>query len=67
MEIGLRMEDRLNGANTFRLMKERFVLVLQKFELWDIVEKAVTIPIDPVKPADLTRGMLGQESPCRCY
>jgi hypothetical protein len=37
MAIGLRVEDRLDGAANFNPWKERIVSLLQECELWDIV------------------------------
>jgi hypothetical protein len=37
MAIGLRVEDRLDGAAKFGAWKERMILFLQENELWDIV------------------------------
>ena len=48
MATGLRFEDRLEGASNFSPWKERIALLLEESELWDIVEKAVTIPTDAV-------------------
>lgn len=44
MATGLSVEDRLNGAENFSPWKDRIALLLEEFELWDIVDKAVTIP-----------------------
>jgi hypothetical protein len=50
MATGLRFEDRLDGALNFSPWKERIVLLLEKAELWDIVNNTqknlVTVPID---------------------
>jgi hypothetical protein len=46
MATCLRVEDRLNGDKKFSPWKERIALLLEESELWDIVEKAVTIPTD---------------------
>lgn len=46
MATGLRVEDRLEGVANFSPWKERIMLILEEYELWDIVEKAVTIPTD---------------------
>jgi hypothetical protein len=36
----------LNGAENFSPWKHRIVLLLEDFELWDIVDSSVTIPTD---------------------
>jgi hypothetical protein len=46
MAIGLRFEDRLEGASNFSPWKETIALPLEENELWDIVEKTQTIPTD---------------------
>jgi hypothetical protein len=50
MAIGLRVEDKLDGAGNFGAWKERMILLLQESELWDVVENStsnlVTIPTD---------------------
>jgi hypothetical protein len=52
MATGLRVEDRLDGAANFGAWKERMILLLQKNELWDIVENTTTHPV--VVPTDAT-------------
>lgn len=49
MDTCLRVEDRLNGVDKFSPWKERFVLVLQEFELWDNVENVVVPPTNLVQ------------------
>jgi hypothetical protein len=46
--IGLRFKDRLEGASNFRPWKEIVSLLLEENEIWNIVEKGQTIPIDLV-------------------
>ena len=48
MATSLRFEDRLDGAGNFNPWKERIVLILEEFELWDIDETTVTIPADAI-------------------
>jgi hypothetical protein len=52
MAIGLRFEDRLDGATNFGAWKERMIFLLQENELWDIVENTTTHPV--VVPTDAT-------------
>jgi hypothetical protein len=52
MAIGLRVEDRLDGAVNFGAWKERMILILQESELWDIVENSTTNPV--TIPTDAT-------------
>jgi hypothetical protein len=52
MATGLRVEDRLDGAENFGAWKERMILLLQENELWDIVENTTTHPV--VVPIDAT-------------
>ena len=44
MATSLTFEDRLDGESNFSPWKERIVLLLEESELWDIVEKSITIP-----------------------
>ena len=46
MATRLRVEDRLEGRVNFGAWKERIISVLDEVDVWDIVEKIVTIPID---------------------
>lgn len=55
MVTGLRVEVRLNWDENFSPWRERIVLVLEEFELWDIVEKAMTLYTDPVQLADFNK------------
>jgi hypothetical protein len=52
MAIGLRVEDRLDGAVKFGAWKERMILMLQENKLWDIVENSTTNPVNV--PIDAT-------------
>lgn len=47
--------DTLNRADNFSPWKERFVLVLQEFELWDIVENTIVPTTDPVQSVDFNK------------
>ena len=44
MATSLRFEDRLDGESNFGPWKEHILLLLEEVELWNIVEKTVTIP-----------------------
>ena len=44
MASGLRLEDRLDGQSNFGAWKERIISVLDEADVWDIVEKTVTVP-----------------------
>ena len=44
MATSLRFEDRLDGESNFSPWKEIIVLLLEESELWDIVEKSITVP-----------------------
>lgn len=43
MATSLRFEDMLDGESNFSPQKERIVFLLEETELWDIVEKTITI------------------------
>ena len=46
MAIGLRLEDRLDGAGNFVPWKARLVLILEENELWDeVVHNTTTVPL----------------------
>ena len=46
MEIGLRLEDRLDGVANFVPWKSRLVLILEENKLWDeVVNNTTTNPI----------------------
>ena len=47
LTFGLWFEDRLEGASNFIPCRERITLLLEEFELWEIVGKTVMIPTDP--------------------
>jgi hypothetical protein len=40
----LRVEDILDGAYKFLSWKERVTLVLKEYDLWELVDKAITAP-----------------------
>jgi hypothetical protein len=42
----LRVEDRLDGASNFLSWKERVILALKEYDLWELVDKVVTPPTD---------------------
>jgi hypothetical protein len=44
----MRVEDRLDGASNFLSWKERVTLVLKEFDLWEIVDKIIPPPTDPL-------------------
>lgn len=46
MAIALRFEDRLEGVGNFSPWKVIIVLILEEYELPNIVEKPITIPTD---------------------
>jgi hypothetical protein len=46
MDIGLRLEDNLDGATNFSPWKEWIMLLLEENEIWDIVEKTQVVPTD---------------------
>ena len=46
--VGLRVEDRLDGGGNWTPWRARIVLLLEEYELWEIVETAVVVPTDPV-------------------
>ena len=54
MATSLRFEDRLDGESNFSPWKECIVLLLEEVELWDIVEKAVTVPDKTVDATNFT-------------
>ena len=45
--IGLRGKDRLDGGGNWTLWRARIVLLLEKYELWEIVETVAVVPTDP--------------------
>ena len=46
--VGLRVEDRLDGGGNWTPWRARIVLLLEEYELWEIVEIVVVVPTDPV-------------------
>jgi hypothetical protein len=44
----LRVKDKLDGASNFLSWKERVILALNEYDLWDLVDKVVVLPIDIV-------------------
>ena len=55
MASRLRLEDRLDGQSNFGAWKERIISVLDEADVWDIVEKTVTIPTDATQLAAYKR------------
>ena len=55
MSSGLRVEDRLDGGGNWTPWRARIVLLLEKSELWEIVDQTVTVPTDPVLPAEFKK------------
>ena len=49
--IGLRVEDRLDGGGNWTPSRSKIVLLLEEYELWEIVETVVVVPTDPVSLA----------------
>ena len=45
--IGLRVEDRLDGGGNWTSWRARIVLLMEEYELWEIVETVVVVPTDP--------------------
>lgn len=52
MAYGLRVEDRLDGQVNFGAWKEIIIIVFEEDEVWDIVEKTITIPTDAAQLAE---------------
>jgi hypothetical protein len=50
--VGLRVEDRLVGARNWSLWKAKIVLILEKLEIWDIMENLVVPTTDAVPMAE---------------
>ena len=46
--VGLRVEDRLDGGGNWTPWRAKIVLLLEEYELWEIVETAVVVPTNPV-------------------
>jgi hypothetical protein len=44
VDTPLRVEDRLDGSSNFLSWKERVNLALKKYDLWELVDNAVTPP-----------------------
>ena len=49
--VGLRVEDRLDEGGNWTLWRARIVLLLEEYELWEIVETAVLVPTNPMSYA----------------
>ena len=43
----MRVEDRLNRGGNWRPWRVRIVLLLEEYELWEIVETVVVVSTDP--------------------
>lgn len=55
MASRLRLEDRLNGQSNFGAWEERIISVFDETDVWDIVEKTVTITTDATQLAAYRR------------
>ena len=44
----LRVEERLDGASNFLSWKARVTFLLKEYDLWEIVDKVVPPPTDPL-------------------
>ena len=53
--IGLRVEDRLDGGGNWIPWRARIVLLLEEYELWEIVETTVAVPTDPISLAEFKK------------
>ena len=45
--IGLRVEDRMDGGGNWTPWRARIVLLLEEYELWEIVEIVAIVPTNP--------------------
>lgn len=52
---GLRVEDRLDGGGNWTPWKARIVLLLEECDLWEIVEKIVTVPTNTTLLAEFKK------------
>ena len=55
VSVGLRVEDRLDGGGNWTPWRARIVLLLEEYELWEIVETMVVVPTDPVSLAEFKK------------
>ena len=55
MSFGLKVEDRLDRHVNFSAWKERIKCVFEESEVWDIVEKQPTIPVDATQLAEFKK------------
>ena len=53
--IGLRVEDRLDGGGNWTPWRARIILLLEEYELWEIVETVVVVTTDPVSLAEFKK------------
>ena len=53
--VDLRVEDRLDGGGNWTPWKARIVLLREEYELWEIVEIVVVVPIDLVSLAEFKK------------
>lgn len=55
METGIRMEDRLAGAENFGPWKERMMFLFEELEVWNIVENVMQPPTDLVQWSEFNK------------
>ena len=49
------MEDRLDGGGNWTPWRARIVLLLEEYELWEIVETGRVVPTDPFSLAEFKK------------
>ena len=52
---GLRVEDRLDGGGNWTMWRARKVLLLEEYDLWEIVETVVVVPTNPTLLAEFKK------------
>ena len=53
--IGLRVEDKLDGGGNWTSWRARIVLLLEEYEIWEIVETVVVVPTTPISLAEFKK------------
>ena len=55
--VGLRVEDRLDGLGNGTPWRARIVLLLEEYELWEIVETVAIVPTNPISLAEFKKNI----------